>query len=147
MSYMTNKKILIVDDDQDLLRGLSIRLNASGYRVCLAVDAISAISTARKEEPDLIILDIMLPGCDGFEVLEQCSRVSQAFDVLDDHVVFLIGAHYQHEAMSGELDSERAGSLGIVCTLHGGNQVFNFHPKCVAAIVSFEIATLSHRFT
>ena len=70
---MTNKKILIVDDDQDLLRGLSIRLNASGYRVCLAVDAISAISTARKEEPDLIILDIELPGGDGFTVMQRLS--------------------------------------------------------------------------
>lgn len=72
---MATKKILIVDDDQDLLRGLSIRLNASGYRVTIAVDAISAISVARKEEPDLILLDISLPGGDGFSVMQRLSVI------------------------------------------------------------------------
>jgi DNA-binding response OmpR family regulator len=67
----TVKKILIVDDDKDLLLGLNIRLKASGYNVILAADALSALSKAQQERPDLIILDIGLPGGDGFLVMER----------------------------------------------------------------------------
>jgi DNA-binding response OmpR family regulator len=65
------KKILVVDDDKDLLLGLNIRLKAAGYNVVLAADAPSAISKAIRENPNLIILDIGLPGGDGFLVLER----------------------------------------------------------------------------
>jgi DNA-binding response OmpR family regulator len=68
---MTEKKILIIDDDQHLQLGLSARLRARGYRVSCAADAISAITVARKELPDLIILDLGLPAGDGFLVLER----------------------------------------------------------------------------
>ena len=73
---MTVAKILIVDDDQDLQRGLGVRLNASNYKVSFAMDAISAVSMARKEEPDLIILDIGLPGGDGFTVIQRLSSMA-----------------------------------------------------------------------
>jgi DNA-binding response OmpR family regulator len=68
---MNGKKILIVDDDQDLLLGLTPRLKANGYTVVSAMDGISAIGVARKETPDLVILDLGLPGGDGFVVLER----------------------------------------------------------------------------
>jgi DNA-binding response OmpR family regulator len=68
---MGSKKILIVDDDKDLLLGLNIRLKAAGYAVILAADAPSAISKATRENPDLIILDIGLPGGDGFLIMER----------------------------------------------------------------------------
>jgi DNA-binding response OmpR family regulator len=68
---MSGKKILIIDDDQHLLVGLSARLKANGYKVSSATDAISAITVARKEMPDLIILDLGLPAGDGFLVLER----------------------------------------------------------------------------
>ena len=67
----TFKKILIVDDDKDVRLGLNIRLKASGYNVILAADALSAISKAQQERPDLIVLDIALPGGDGFLVMER----------------------------------------------------------------------------
>jgi len=51
-------KILIVDDDSDIRRGLNVRLQANGYEVLFAADAISALSVAVKERPDLIILDM-----------------------------------------------------------------------------------------
>jgi CheY-like chemotaxis protein len=66
---MNGKKILIVDDDKDVLRGLNVRLRASGYTVASATDAIQAISVAQQEKPDAIILDIGLPGGDGFVVM------------------------------------------------------------------------------
>jgi DNA-binding response OmpR family regulator len=68
---MNGKKILIVDDDRDLLLGLTPRLKANGYTVVSAMDGISAIAVARKETPDLVILDLGLPGGDGFVVLER----------------------------------------------------------------------------
>jgi two-component system KDP operon response regulator KdpE len=68
---VSGKKILIIDDDPHLLLGLTPRLAANSYSVVTAVDAISAVSVARKEVPDLIILDLGLPGGDGFLVLER----------------------------------------------------------------------------
>ena len=68
---MTGKKIQIVDDDQDLLRGLLPRLKANGYNVVTATDGTSAIGVARKEAPNLVILDLGLPAGDGFMVLER----------------------------------------------------------------------------
>jgi two-component system, OmpR family, KDP operon response regulator KdpE len=68
---MTGKKILIIDDDPHLLLGLTARLKAHGYKVICATDALSAMTVARKETPDLIILDLGLPGGDGFLVLER----------------------------------------------------------------------------
>ena len=64
-------KILIVEDDQDLVRAMAIRLKAKGYSLAVANDAISAVSTARKEKPDLIILDLGLPAGDGFMVMKR----------------------------------------------------------------------------
>jgi DNA-binding response OmpR family regulator len=68
---MTGKKILIVDDDPHLLLGLTARLKANGYKVMCAADALAAITVARKEAPDLVILDLGLPAGDGFLVLER----------------------------------------------------------------------------
>lgn len=64
-------KVLIVEDDQDLLRALTIRLRSSGYRVLQAGDALSAVSAARKEQPDVVVLDLGLPGGDGIVVMER----------------------------------------------------------------------------
>jgi CheY-like chemotaxis protein len=64
-------RILIIDDDLDLQRGLGIRLNAEGYEVVAAADAVSAATTARREKPDVIILDLGLPGGDGYTVMNR----------------------------------------------------------------------------
>jgi two-component system cell cycle response regulator len=73
---MTDKKILIVEDDPDLLRGLEVRLKASGYTVSIATEGLSAISVAQKETPDLILLDIGLPSGDGFSVMERLKNIT-----------------------------------------------------------------------
>ena len=65
---MTTNKILIVEDDQTLLDVLKYNLVKECYRVVTAVDGVQALEGARTEKPELIILDIMLPKLDGFEV-------------------------------------------------------------------------------
>jgi len=62
------QKILVVEDDRTLLETLEYNLNRQGYQVLTVADGLSALQTARQERPDLIMLDIMLPGMDGFEV-------------------------------------------------------------------------------
>jgi DNA-binding response OmpR family regulator len=71
------KTILVVDDDPDVLRALSVRLRANGYDVIVASDAVNAISKARKDGPDLIVLDIGLPGGDGFRIMERLKNMAQ----------------------------------------------------------------------
>ena len=63
-----SEKILIVEDDLTLQETLVYNLSHQGYTVITAADGNSAVEKARAEEPDLILLDIMLPGIDGFEV-------------------------------------------------------------------------------
>src|SRR5437764_14321570 len=73
---MTKPKILIVDDDPDLRRGLNLRLRANHYDTSYATDGFSAIAMAQKERPDLIILDIGLPAGDGFVVLDRLQPIA-----------------------------------------------------------------------
>lgn len=68
---MEKKKILVVDDDQDILRALNIRLKANNYETVYATDGYMATKMARDEKPDLIILDIGLPMGDGFIVMDR----------------------------------------------------------------------------
>lgn len=68
---MAKQKILIVDDDRDLILALAVRLRGKGYDVVSASDGVSALATARKETPDLVLLDLGLPAGDGFVVLER----------------------------------------------------------------------------
>ncbi len=71
---MDKRKILIVDDDPDLRRGLNLRLRANQYDTVNATDGFSAMTMAQKERPDLIILDIGLPAGDGFVVLDRLQK-------------------------------------------------------------------------
>ena len=76
---MSNKRILIVDDEHELSELIKMRLEANGYDVLAAFDGQAGYDLARKEKPDLIILDIMLPKMDGYKVcglLKNDSRYS-----------------------------------------------------------------------
>ncbi len=72
---MEKRKILIVDDNEDLSRGLRIILRAHDYVTATAADGVSAISQAKNEKPDLILLDLGLPAGDGFKVIERLSNI------------------------------------------------------------------------
>jgi two-component system alkaline phosphatase synthesis response regulator PhoP len=64
------KKILVVDDEEDILHFLELVLGEKGYEVMTAVGGQEALTRAHIEKPDLILLDIMMPQMDGWEVLK-----------------------------------------------------------------------------
>ena len=75
---MAGKRVLIVDDDQKTVELVKLYLNRDGYRVLTAYDGIEALRQAREGHPDLIVLDLMLPGMDGLEV---CRTLREESDV------------------------------------------------------------------
>ena len=76
---MPNAKILVVDDEPSILKLVTAYLQSEKYDFMTAEDGISALKAVRSYRPDIIILDIMLPGMDGIEVLGQLRRESDAY--------------------------------------------------------------------
>src|SRR5262252_9362902 len=66
------RRILVVEDERTIAESIAVRLRAEGFAVELAYDGPSAVAKARSTEPDLVVLDVMLPGFDGLEV---CRRI------------------------------------------------------------------------
>ena len=78
---LPGKHILIVDDYADALDIWAIYLKASGYRVSTAIDGTSALATARQGLPDLVVLDLALPGISGFEVARTLRADPETADI------------------------------------------------------------------
>jgi two-component system KDP operon response regulator KdpE len=74
---MKKTRILIVDDELSILKYLRANLKAEGYEVLMAMDGVQALQTLEAELPDLVVLDIMMPGMDGFEVCRRLREWSQ----------------------------------------------------------------------
>jgi len=75
-------KILVVDDEPSILDLVVAYLEKEGYEVLTAVDGVSGLKIARRQKPDLIVLDILLPGIDGLEVLAQLRRESDVYVIM-----------------------------------------------------------------
>jgi CheY-like chemotaxis protein len=72
------KTVLLVEDNAKLALAFGVRLKSMGYTVHIAADAITAVAEARKRLPDVVLLDISLPGGDGFLVAERLSKMVSA---------------------------------------------------------------------
>jgi DNA-binding response OmpR family regulator len=118
MTIGMGTKVLIVEDDQDIALMLGVRLKARDYEVALARDAVTAVGVARKEDPDLILLDINLPGGDGFLILDRL----RALDSLALKPVIVVSAHASAE------NAERA--------LQGGARRFLSKPIDMAELLA-----------
>ena len=71
------KSILIIEDDQKIAMALMVRLKANGYKASVAPDAFAGVSQARAIKPDLILLDISMPGGNGFQLAETFLRMPE----------------------------------------------------------------------
>ena len=74
---MSKKKIVIVEDEPDILEVLSYNLKREGFDVSHALDGIKGLALVEKVEPDLVILDLMLPGLDGLEICRRIKSVEK----------------------------------------------------------------------
>ncbi|MBM9616743.1 response regulator [Desulfobulbus rhabdoformis] len=99
-----HRSILVVDDNPDNLRLLEKLLTEHHYKVRLATSGSRALATVRKEAPDLILLDIMMPEMDGFEVCRQLKSIEQTAHI---PIIFI-------SAVSEIIDKVKAFSLGAV---------------------------------
>ncbi len=96
------KKVLLVEDEENIILGVRTCLEAVGYEVYVVEDGEAALSFVRGEHPDLILLDLLLPKVDGFEV---CSNLKNSENTKDIPIVVLT-------AKASDEDRQRAMSLG-----------------------------------
>lgn len=99
---MSEQTVLIVDDEQDILDLISYNLSKEGFKVHTAANGLKAVELARQLRPDLVILDIMMPGMDGFEV---CRTLRQDATTAASAIMFLT-------AKAGEIDQVLGLELG-----------------------------------
>ena len=96
------KKILFIEDEPALQNALSTTLEGGGYTLLSALDGEIGLQTAQREKPDLILLDLVLPKIDGFEVLK---KLKENHEMENIPVIILSN-------LEGSIDVERALELG-----------------------------------
>lgn len=104
---MDGKRILIVEDDPDIRKGYQIRLHANNYVTYFAADAPTSLSEARKHMPDAIILDLGIPGGDGFLVMERLKANMQLMSI----PIIVVSGRNVHESKERALG---AGALAFL---------------------------------
>jgi DNA-binding response OmpR family regulator len=88
------KKILVVDDESDIVKILSMRLKVNGYDVISALDGEDGLNKAKTQKPDLIILDLMLPKLSGYEI---CRMLKFDDEFKSIPIIILSALHEQQE--------------------------------------------------
>lgn len=91
-------KILLVDDEQDILEFLTYNLRKEGYHVSAALNGDDALEIARQELPNLVLLDVMMPGIDGIEVCRQLRQMPGMSEVL---IAFLSARSEDYSHIAG----------------------------------------------
>jgi DNA-binding response OmpR family regulator len=102
------KRILAVDDEPHILKLIAFSLRAHGFEVLEASDGLSAVMAAEAEQPDLILLDVMMPALDGYEA---CRRI-KANPATADIPIFMLTAKAQSAEQQTGLD---AGARDYIC--------------------------------
>lgn len=95
---MAQNKVLIVDDEKDILELLEYNLEKEGYEVILAMDGEEAIIKAKKEKPNMVLLDIMMPQMDG---IETCRRLRELPELQSTFIVFLTARAEEYSELAG----------------------------------------------
>jgi DNA-binding response OmpR family regulator len=102
------KKILIVDDEEDILHFLELVLREKGYQVVTATNGHDALTTAQIEKPDLVLLDIMMPQMDGWEVL----KLLRVDDETSDIPVAMLSARTEAK---DRVQGLQEGAIDYIC--------------------------------
>jgi two-component system alkaline phosphatase synthesis response regulator PhoP len=95
---MSNHKILLVDDDPDILEFIEYNLEKEGYEVSTAGNGVEAIKIAERVHPDLILLDVMMPEMDG---VETCTRLREIDAVKNTRIAFLTARGEDYSQIAG----------------------------------------------
>lgn len=93
-----SKKILLIDDEQDILEIMSYNLEKEGYEVYMADNGEDGVSLAKEVIPDLILLDVMMPGKDG---IETCKELRQQTELRNTLIVFLSARAEEFSQLAG----------------------------------------------
>ncbi len=93
-----SKKILLVDDEEDLVKMVVLRLKSAGYSVVSAYDGQDALDKAYKEMPDLIMLDLLLPKMSGYEV---CDRIKNGSHCLKIPIIMFTACTQEYDEKLG----------------------------------------------
>jgi len=75
------KKVLVIDDEHDLARAVELRLKATGYETEVAHDGVAGVDKAKKTKPNMILLDLVMPKMDGFEVCKSLKSDPETKDI------------------------------------------------------------------
>ena len=112
-SAAPQQKVLVVDDNEVIVKTIAVKLNSAGFKTFVALDGAEAVAIVRKEKPDLIVLDISFPPdiagvpWDGFRIMEWLRRVD---DTKRIPIIVITGG-------AGEKDKEKAlagGAMGFL---------------------------------
>ena len=98
MKENENYKILLVDDEEDILEFISYNLEKEGFKVYTASNGVEAIEKAKKKNPHLIILDVMMPEMDG---IEACSEIRKIPELADTIIAFLTARGEDYSQIAG----------------------------------------------
>jgi CheY-like chemotaxis protein len=104
------EKILVADDDPEMLKVITIVLESRGYHVSTARDGEEALAKIEKEKPDLLILDLLMPRMDGFEV---CKRLNEQEEASGSKIPILILSAIREESSRRRYELETKASLGV----------------------------------
>lgn len=104
---MAGKRILIVDDEPDVVTFIERTLKNEGFDVSLAYDGISALEAAESEQPDMILLDIMMPMMSGYEVCQQLKANPRTQDIK----VLCVSSAHSEDARDR---TQQVGAVGLV---------------------------------
>jgi DNA-binding response OmpR family regulator len=103
-------KILVVDDDPDVLEAISIILEANGYEVVTARDGLDGLDKLKEEKPDLMILDLLMPKMDGFEV---CKELKDPRRAKYAHIPIIILSSVKEQASRRRYELETGLQLDV----------------------------------
>ncbi len=102
LASQTPKKILVVDDDQPLCKMSALALKEGGYRTFTAFSGVQALEIYRAEQPDVIVLDVAMPGMSGFEVV---SEVRKSEPPGKHTIIVIMTAYAQNHYGSAEVEA------------------------------------------